>query len=805
MRHALRSLLKSPGFTLVALLTLALCIGVNTTAFSVLNTLLLHRAPYPAADQLVRLYRTAPQSTGRGFLFHAPANYIDYRSQNDVFSQLAAFQFSNFSFSAPEEPPDRLRGLLVTPDFFPLLGVTAILGRTFTEEEDRPGNHGVTIISHGMWLQRFGGDPGVIGRTIRINAEQVTVIGVMPPTFDDPMIWGEVAAWRPLALNDRARQDRDNNTVNLVARLKRGVTLEQAQAGINTITARLEQAYPRDNARTGVRLFSLSSSAQDDLGRRVTWLVMGLAGLVLLIGCANLANLQLARNLARGREHAIRAALGASRSRLVTAVLTESTLLALAGGALGLLLALWTTELVSRFFVLGDLSGVAIPLDQRVLGFTLAVSLVTSAGFGLLPALMTSRPEFSAALKQAGRGMTANRSQHRIRRGLIIVEVALALALLAGATFFARGLQRFTQRDPGWRPDGMLSAYLSLRGERFATPAARAAFARTLQEQLTALPGVERVTIGSSLPTFGFNNTNSFVVEDQPEPAPGLVPEAAAADVMPGYFETLGMRLLQGRDFAPTDRADSPTVVIVNEAMARALWPGENPIGKRIGSAMPFMSNLREVVGVVSNTRPAARFGVADDRFQMYRPFAQRPQSGVVIALRTYQAPETLISELRRVVASLDRDQPLFQIGTVRQEIGRGLASMGVAAWTLGAFALLGLILAAVGIYGVVSNSVVQRTNEIGIRMALGAQMRDIFRLVIGSGLRLTLVGTLLGLGGALAIARMLHAMAPDLAATDPFLTALVALVLIAVALFACWLPARRAARVNPVIALRAE
>ena len=805
MRHAFRSLAKTPGFTAVALATLALCIGINTTAFSVLNALMLHRVPYPHAEELVRLYRTTPQSTGRGFFSHAPANFLDYREQNDVFERLAAIQLTSINIAEAGQPAERMRAMLVTPDFFPLVGVAPAMGRIFSAEEDRPGNNGVVILSHGAWLQRFAGDSSVIGRTLRINSEPVTVIGVMPAGFDDPLLWGEVAVWRPLALSNRARQDRDNNTVNLIARLKPGVPLHRAQVGMTALAARLERAYPRDNTLVGVQLHSLGSSAQDDMGRGITWLVMGLAGFVLLIGCANLANLQFARNLARSREQAIRVALGASRLRLVSEVLKESLLLALGGGALGLVLALWTNELTGHYFIFGDVSGLGVPLDRRVLAFALGVSVLTCVGFGVLPALISSRPEIGDALKASGRGLTANRSQHRVRCGLIIAEVALALALLAGASFFIRGLQRFTARDPGWRTDGLLSAYLNLRGDRFATPAARVAFTRSLHEQLLSLPGAERVAIGSSLPTFGFNNSNSFVVEGRPEPAAGRVPEAAAADVQPGYFDTLGVRLLQGRDFTPADHADAPAVVIVNEAMARALWPGENPIGKRIGSATPFMSNPREVIGVAANVRPAASFGVAEDRFQMYRSMAQRHQGGMVIAVRTRMAPEALAPELRRVVAGIDLDQAVFQIGTVRQEIGRGIASMNVAAWTLAAFAVLGLLLAAVGIYGVIANSVVQRTNEIGVRMALGAQVRDIFRLIIGSGLCLTLAGTVVGLGGALALARALRAIAPELAGNDPMVVAWVALLLLSVAFVACWLPARRATRVDPVIALRAE
>jgi predicted permease len=805
MNFALRQLLKTPGFTAIALLTLALGIGVNTTAFSVLNVLLHHELPYPAAPELVRVYRTYADSSGRGAPVHSPGNFYDLLASETGCSHLAAFITTNLNFSEPGQPADRLRSLLVSSDFFATLGVAPELGRTFTSEEDRTGKNAVVIISHASWLQRFSADPAIVGRQLRIDGEPVTVIGVMPAAFDDYQLWGEVNAWRPLALADRVRQDRNNNYLQVIGRLKPAVSLAQAQARMNTLAARMTADYPRDNARTGLNLVTLSSSIQDEMGRRVTWLIMGLAGFVLLIACANLANLQFARNSARARDHAIRTALGATRAQLMRLVLAESLLLSLAGGALGLLLALWTNDLVGRYFVWGDRVGLDIPINLPVLAFALTLSVLTGMGFGLLPAWILSRVNVGDALKQGARGSTSSRAQHRTRHALIVSEVALALMLLAGAGFFRDGLERFAHREPGWRTDGLLAGYLNLRGPSYANPAARTAFFQRLQEKLGAVPGVESATVGSSLPTFGYNNNNSFVVEGRPQPEAGRGLSAAAAEVMPGFFGTLGIRLLQGRDFAVSDDASSPAVVIINEAMARQVWPGENPLGKRIGNAADFMGNPREVVGVVSDVRSVAAFGQQDGRMQMYRPFAQRPAAAVTIALRSGLAPEAVGQELRRIVASIDADQAVYRFGTLRQEINRSLASIDVAGWSLASFAVLGMLLAALGIYGVIAHSVVQRTGEFGLRLALGAQVSDIFTLVLSGGLRLAAIGAVIGLAGTFALARLLRAVSSEFAYANPAVIAGVTIVLGLVAACACVIPARRATQVDPMVALRSE
>lgn len=802
MKHALRSLLKTPGFTAIALLTLALGIGANTTSFSVLNALLLHTPPYAEPDTLVRLFATSPAGQSGQ---HSPANFLDARAQNPVFTHLAAYRGTDLNLGEPGQPADRLRGLLVTHDFFPLLRTPPALGRTFTADEDRPGNNGVVVLAHATWLQRFGGDPQVLGRTLRIDGEPVTIIGVMPAGFNDPLLFGEVAAWRPLALPDVSAADRDNSYLNALARLKPGVPLAAAQSAMAALYDRLALSYPATNQNRSLRLVVLGASAQDDTGRNITLLVLGLAGFVLLIACANLANLQFARNAARGREHAIRAALGASRGQLIRLVLVESLVLSLLGGALGLLLALWTNDLVGRAFALGDNTHLAVRLDPRVLLFTLAVSVLTGLGFGLLPAWLAARANVSDALKQGSRGTTGSRSQHRVRHALIVSEVALALILLVGAAFFLRGLQRITQRDAGWRTENLLTAYLSLRGPHVSTTAARDAFFRRLQDRLTVIPGVERAAIGTSLPTFGLNTGSGFVVEGQPVPEPGSNPRARVAAVLPGYFDTLGIRLLAGRDFAPTDTHEKPMVVVINETMARQLWPGQNPIGKRIGGVTPFMANPREIVGVVSDVRPVGNLNNTDGQFQFYRALAQWNQNYASIALRTQLPPEALAPELRRALAEIDPDQAIYHVDTVRHEAARNLRSIDAAGYAMLGFAIVGLLLAALGIYGVISNSVVQRTNEIGLRMALGAQLRDILRLILGQGLKLTLLGTALGLLGAFYLGRLLRLISPEMAAPAPFLTAGITTLLIGLALLASYIPARRATKVTPMTALRAE
>ncbi len=801
LRYAFRSLLKSPGFTAIALLTLALGIGVNTTAFSVLNKLLMHEVPYANPDTLIRVYRTSPQSQSWP---HSVANFLDHQTQNTVFESMAAIKGSSFNLAEPGQPAERLPGLAVTADFFPMLGVQPILGRYFDASKDQPGQDGVIVLSYDLWQQRFGGATDILDRPVRINGATVTVIGVMPESFMDLQLWGNVTAWKPMAFSDEERSNRGTNYLRVIARLKPGVSIDQAQVAMSGLAAQLAIAYPDNNAQNSLRLVDLGESTQDGIGRGVTWMVMGLAGFVLLIACANLANLQFARNTARSREQAIRAALGASRSQLINQVLTESMLLSLLGGALGLVIALWSNDIIGRQFVWGDQIGLNIPIDLRVLGFTLVTSVVTGIIFGILPAWMASRADVNETLKQGSRGSTTGRSHHRLRHTLIVIEVALALTLLAGAGFFLRGLDQVLHRELGWKTESILIASINLRGDNYKADHASTDFYDRLSERLVALPGVEHVAISSSLPIWGFDSSTNIVAEGKPEPAKGQAPLAQLAMVRPGFFATFDIPLLQGRDFDSTDHKDTPEVVIINEAMAHALWPGEDAVGKRIGDPTPFMDEPAIVVGIVGNLRPAS-IGKPDTHFQMFFPIAQHPINYAAIALRTTVAPESMTRQLRETIAELDPDQAAYRINTLDNTIEQSLASIGTAAWVLLSFALLGVLLAAIGIYGVIANSVAQRTNEIGIRLALGSQVSGIFKLILGNGLRLTSIGILFGLGGAYGLARLLRAISPDIAGANLGITIAVTLLLLLVSIVACYLPARRATKVNPIEALRAE
>lgn len=789
LRFGLRMLVKKPGFTLIAVFTMALGIGANTSMFTAVQATLLRELPYPDAVSLVRVYRTSPQSRSWP---HSPANFLDQQAQNNVFERMAALNPRPFTLAEPGQPAERVRGLQASIELFPLLGIQPMLGRTFTVDEDRPGRDNVVILSHGFWLRRFAGDPNILGRLLRLDGEPVMVIGVMSAWFHDRRVGGAVDVWRPLVFTDTQRQKRDDNWLLSIARLKPGVSLTQAQAEMDSLATKLSQAYPESNSEVGLRLVPLAESGNEN-GRRVIWLTMSLAGFVLLIACANLSNLQLARMTMRAREFAIRSALGARRGRLLRQLLTESLLLAVLGGLLGLLLAKWGNELLSRQIFNDDEIGMALRLNLKVLGFAFAASTLAGLVFGLVPAWLASRTDVNSVLKQGSRGTTGDRSQHRLRHALVVAEVALALVLLAGAGLVVRGLQRFTVRDPGWQADGLMLGYLSLPDSKYGSSDSRRAFAERLQEKLSALPGSERVALAFSLPVEDFSVTESFAIAGQPEPPRGHEPLRFINRVTPGYFDTLGMKLVTGRDFTAADTSNRPPITIINEAMARTFWPGESPIGKRIGN--------EEIVGVVSDVRFPANLDEPDTRFQTYRPFAQEPQHGLAIALRGNITAETL----RQVVAEMDSDQSINELGSARAAIARRLDNYAVLGWLLSSFAVLGLLLAALGLYGVIAGFVSQRINEIGVRMALGAQPRDVLWLVVGKGLRLTLFGVGLGFIGAFVLARLLVAIAPGLESNDPLAIVFAAGLLTAVAALACWIPARRAARVDPMIALRHE
>ena len=805
LRYTFRALAKTPGFTAIALLTLALGIGVNTAMYSVVRAFLLAPAPYPEADRLVRVYRTSPQSKTWP---HSAPDLEDLRKQNRSFASLAAFQWWSFSLSQPGQPPERLHGIVASADFFATIGMQPALGRAFTADEQQPGRDQVVVLTDSLWRARFGADPSIVGRTIRVDGASQTVVGVMPPGFSYPLFWGKLDAIRPLVLVADWQHDRGTHWLGAIARLKPGITLAQAQTEASGIAASLVREYRDSNSGTSLRLLPLHETAMDDAGRDVTWLTLALAGLVLLIACANLANLQLARIAGRARDFAVRAALGASRAQLMRQILIESVLLALAGGSLGVLLAVWLDDFLSRGLDLAGGTAIAIPLDWSVLIFALLVSFATGLLSGLVPAWLAARADVNTALKSQARGSTGDRSRHRVRHALIVTEIAVTVVLLAGAAFFIRGLQRFAARNPGWQAEGLIAGTVTLPGtlstDRYVKVETRLQFYERAQRLLSALPGVEHASLSSSLPIYSYNSSRNFAIEGRPDAPKGQEPLAANALVTPDFFETIGLQLTAGHMFPDRIRPDGPRVVLINEAMARQFWPNESAVGKRIGDPDPNDRNWSEIIGVVRDVGFVANIGVQDTPYQVYRPLVQEPWGYIAIALRA-KNPASLAEPLRRAIATIDPDLPIADLRTVGQAVDDAQRNFKVANQLLAGFALLGLVVSAVGLYGVLSTLVAQRTQEFGIRLALGAQTVDVLWLVLGRSAWLAALGAALGLVGAGVLIYVLSRLMPGLPGFDPLVLAGIVVVLFGVALGACFLPARRATRVDPLVALRSE
>jgi predicted permease len=799
VRYSLRMLLKYKGFTVVAVLTLALGIGINTAMFSVLNTFLFRSLPYPQSERLIRVFRTSPHSQSWPF---SAANFFDQHDKNTVFEKMAAYNYASRNFTEQGQTAERLLSLAATADFFPMLGVAPAHGRLFKPEEFEPGADNVVVLTDRFWTRRFGSDPNVVGRKIQLDGQTVEIVGVMPPGFEHPILWGPIDIWQPLTFTPERKANRGTNFLSSFGLLKPGVSIQQAEQSMVALAANIGKENS-SNVGESVRLEPLKRSMSDDIGRTVMWFTLGLAGFVLLIACANLANLQLVRTAARSRELAVRAALGAGRWLLLRHSFTESILVALIGGVISLVIALFSVRFIStRLF--DGLPGASVQLDYRVFGFALLVSLLTGVLFGTVPAWFASRADVNLALRENSRGSTAGRSQHRLRHMLVVGEVAFAMVLLAAAGLFLRGLQRFINADPGWRVDGLVTAQMSLRGDKYTDDKRRVAFLTELDNRLRALPGVQQVAIGTSNVVFGFNSSNSFLIEGRPEPPADKLPEMFFEQVNSGYFEALGARLQQGRTFNAADTVDHPKVVIINETTAHNFWPNESPVGRRISTAGK-QRQFYEVVGVVNDLAFPGNLGEPYTRFEAFVPMTQEAPPYLTIALRTASTSDVLANSLRSSIAGLDPDLPVYRIRTARAAVDQGLGSISLLGSLLGAFAAVGLILSAIGIYGVVSYTVVQRTGELGIRMALGAQTRDVLWLVLGKGAVLVLIGALLGGLGAYGVSRLLIALIPSLPTRDPLVLALTALALIAVALIACYIPARRATRVDPLVALRSE
>ncbi len=798
LRYGARMLVQKPGFTLIAVITLALGIGANTAIFSVVNALLLRPLPFDNLDRIVAVFeRTSDAPRNEA----AAANYFDWQAQQSVFEHIGMYRWWGANLTGVEMP-ERVQGFLITASLFDVLGARPALGRGFTPEEEQPGQDRVVILNHGFWQRRFGGDPGIIGRAVSLDGVTRTVVGVMPPEYNYPP-GGEILA--PLALTPQQKQSRRNHTYLGVARLKPGVSLEQARADMDTIAARLEQQYPQTNTGWGAAVFPLLDHTVREY-RQALLVLLGAVGFVLLIACANLANLMLVRATGREKEIAIRAALGAHRRRIIRQLLTESVVLAVIGGAMGSLLALWGAETLKSampdWFAPFIPGWMKIGIDAQALVFTLALSLLTGVAFGLAPALAASRPDLNATLKEGGKS-SASFHRRRLRSALAIAQIAISLVLLVGAGLMVKSFLRLITTDPGFNPENVLTMELLLQRARYGEEAQRGDFFRRLLERVEALPGVETAGVVSHLPLGGSNASAGFLIEGRPEPPPGQGFDGRYRVCSPRYFEALGIRLLRGRAFTEQDQEGAMPVVIVNDTLARRHWPNDDAVGNRIRfTGDPARNPWMTIIGVVRDVKHTLDGEV---RPEYYLPHAQDAWGSMSLVVRAKAEPMALAPAIRNEVRALDNDQPVFLIRTMEQVRAQSVLVQRFAAVALGLFAALALILAMVGIYGVMSYAVAARTHELGIRLALGARPGDVLRLVLRQGLTQTLVGVAIGLTAAFALTRLMSRLLFAVSATDPLTFVVTPLLLTLVALLAALVPARRAMKVDPMVALRYE
>ena len=808
LRYGARILRTNPGFTLTAMLTLALGIGANTAIFSIINAVWLRPLPYPDPDKLIVVRETKLPETNDSQV--SPAAFLAWRKQNTVFAPLEAITVRFFNLT-DEINPERVRGMPSTHGFLPMFGLRLMIGRYFLPEEDQPGHNRVVILGYNLWQRRFGGDPNILGRTITLDDQVYTVIGVMAPSTGLRMEYTDV--WTPLAITAEQAQQYDSRYLFPCGRLKPGVTLEEARREMSIIAGNLAKQYPDSNTGWNVRLLSLLDYAADHTKSQLALMVSAVA-FVLLIACANVANLLMARAAARQKEIAIRAALGAGRWRIIRQLLTESLLLSLAGGVVGAALANWGVKILMTMSMMYDyhLRVIDLSLDGRMLAFNLAVVLLTGCIVGIVPALQASRPNLNEMLKDAGRGSTSGRRQQFMRNALVVIEVAMSVVLLIGAGLMIRSLIRLQQADPGFNPNNVRTIGFSLPKEKYRGKDQQAAFYTQLIEGVAALPGVQVAGAACAVP---FTNgqiadfeewfklwNQGFRIEGRASYDPGQEPHAFYSSISPDYFKAIGIPLLKGRHFTERDTKGAPRVAIINNTMAKKFFVDDDPLGKRI-----LLTNgdevYREIVGVAGDVKSDGLDRETSP--QIYEPYLQQPFPFMTLVLRVNGDPAGLNEAIRAEILKLDREQPVVSIDLLDQLVWKSTHSRRSLGLLLGIFAAVAVGLAAVGLYGVMSYAVTHRTPEIGLRMALGAQPSDALMLIMRHGARLAFCGAAVGLLGAWAMMRLLASELYGVSATDPLTFMGVSLLLIGVALLACYLPARRATKVDPIIALRSE
>jgi predicted permease len=797
LRYGLRALRKSPGFAAVTIAVLALGIGANTAIFSVVHAVLLKPLPFPESDRIVAVPHTPPQDIfpGRKYFSVSPANYYDWKAQNDVFSHMAIVAGGISSVTGSGDPVS-LPSFYVSSEFFAVMGARPLRGRLLGEGDDAPG-HDVAVISEELWKSRFGSDPAIEGKTAIIDGKSHTIVGVLPAKLSYP---ADTSLWLPLVFSPEDRAIRAIHDFGVLARLKKGVSVETARTQMDAIADRLAAQYPADNKGWGAAVLPLHEDLVGDV-RPALLVLLGAVGFVLLIACANVANLVLARTVARRKEIAVRAALGAGRGRIVRPILAETLVMAVVGGALGLLLAGVGVRLIVAF--LGEQMPRVndIRVDLPVLAFTFTLAILTGILAGLLPAWKLTRANPNDALKEGGRSDSdAGAGSPVLRHTLVVAEVALALVLMLGAGLLVRSLSRLQSVPPGFEPKNVFHARISLPDSQYATPEAKAAFFERVLERVRALPGVETAGAMNTLPLTDGGSTQPVAIEGGPVLPLSEQPEVAVRILSPGTLGTLRIRLLEGRDVAATDTPDKPGAVLITESMAKRFWPGQSAVGKRLKLSF-FPETPREVVGVVADVKLRG-LAKTEPVPALFAPHAQMPWGWMALLVRTAQDPASISSAVRAAIHAVDPNLPIVEVGTMEEHLGKTLSHPRFNMLLLAVFAVLALALSALGIYSVLSYAVRRRTREIGIRMALGANRRDVLRLIVVQGMRPALIGLAIGLAGAFALGRALSSLVFGVRATDPVTFVAVSLLLGLVALAACALPAWRASRVHPTEAL---